>query len=436
MSLFGPNKGEREMNFTEGYLSKALQRETVSQETAKQLLASGSAVLPANKKRKNIEKPCIIGKGFLVKVNANIGFSRGHSSQAEEIEKLKVAVDNGADAIMDLSTGSGIVQMRREVLSLCPVPVGTVPIYELACGVDKAFLDLSEDDFMAVLEQQAEDGVDFFTVHSGITLQAARALQHGNRVIKIVSRGGALLAKWMLHNSRENPFLSRYDDMLALAKDYNIVLSLGDSLRPGAVADASDRFQIDELSLLGELQQRAFSKGVQVMIEGPGHMTMDQIAANVKLQKCLCHQAPFYVLGPLVTDAACGWDHISGAIGGAIAAYHGADFLCYVTPAEHVSLPDAEDVKEGVIASKIAAHAADLARGTRSSLERDLAISSARAKRDWKTQFALSIDPVKPRKKRELSGAGEQDICTMCSEMCSIKMVEDDLNAKEHSDES
>ncbi|MGD2279279.1 MAG: phosphomethylpyrimidine synthase ThiC, partial [Candidatus Omnitrophota bacterium] len=278
-----------------------------------------------------------------------------------------------------------------------------------------------------VLEKQAEEGVDFFTVHAGITLDAVRLASKNPRIINIVSRGGSLLASWMARNKRENPFLSQYDKVLDICKKYNVTISLGDSLRPGAIGDATDQLQIQELIVLGSLQQRALVKGVQVMIEGPGHVPLDQIEVNVKLEKRICHGAPFYVLGPLVTDAAAGYDHITSAIGGAIAAWHGADFLCYVTPAEHLSLPDLEDVKRGVMASRIAAHAADIVKGLPSAIKRDTEISKARARRDWKKQFYLSLDPEFPEKIRERSKPKAEDICTMCGEYCSIKIAEECL---------
>lgn len=412
------------MFYTKEHIAKAMEKEPLDREQIEAGIKKGHIVIPANKIRTNLTQPCLIGKGLTVKINANIGFSDGNSSFAEEMNKSKVAVEAGADTIMDLSTGKDLEQMRRQVLAECPVPVGTVPVYQLACADGSDFLDMRDKDFIKIVEKQATEGVDFFTIHAGLTLKAVRSFKNSDRIIDVVSRGGALLASWMLQNDRENPFLTHYDELLCLAKEYNLVLSLGDSLRPGAIADASDALQINELSLLGELQKRSLCEGVQIIIEGPGHMPMDQIEANVKIQKTLCHGAPFYVLGPLVTDAACGWDHISGAIGGAIAAQAGADYLCYVTPAEHVSLPDAGDVREGVIASKVAAHAADISRGISFSIQRDKDIAMARAKRDWKKQFDSSLDPHKAREKRKVSGAGDTDICTMCEELCSIKMLE------------
>ena len=410
----------------EKLIKKAAKREDASLAEIKKGIRAGHIVVPKNRKRK-IDKPCAIGKGMTTKINANIGLSPGNSAISKEVKKMEEAVKVGADAVMDLSTGPLLLKMRKKILAGCPVPVGTVPIYELACEPKKSFLSMKEADFVSIIQKQAEEGVDFFTVHSGITLEATRFVSKNPRVINIVSRGGALLASWMNKNKRENPFLSRFDDILDVMKRYDVTLSLGDSLRPGAIADATDRLQIQELILLGELQQRALAKGVQVMIEGPGHVPLDQIEVNVKLEKAVCHGAPFYVLGPLVTDAAPGYDHIVSAIGGAIAAWHGADFLCYVTPAEHLSLPDIDDVRRGVMASKIAAHAADIVKKIPSAAKRDLEISKARAKRDWKKQFKLSLDPELPERIRKRSKPDAEDICTMCAEYCSIKLTEESL---------
>ena len=409
-------------------INKAARKEDAGASEIKKGLAKGWVVVPGNKKR-GIEKPCAIGRGMTTKVNANLGLSPGHSSISLDMKKMETAVASGTDALMDLSTGPLLGKLRKKILAECPVPVGTVPIYEIACGKGK-FLDRKEEDFIEVLKKQAEEGVDFFTIHSGITLEATRLVEKRPRVLNIVSRGGALLAAWMMTNRRENPFLSRFDEVIDIAKKYNIVLSLGDSLRPGAIADATDHLQINELLELGRQQQKAFRKGAQVMIEGPGHVPLDQIEANVKLQKSICHGAPFYVLGPLVTDAAPGYDHITGAIGGAIAAWHGADFLCYVTPAEHVRLPSLEDVRQGVIASRIAAHAADIVKGIPSAAKRDLEISKARAVRDWKKQFSLSLDPLAPMRARKADRPKESDVCSMCEDFCSIKMVENALKGR------
>ncbi|MFH1395136.1 MAG: phosphomethylpyrimidine synthase ThiC [Candidatus Omnitrophota bacterium] len=410
-------------------LNKIVRDENVDKQFIQNGVKRGWIVVPKNKKR-DFLKPCAIGKGMKTKINANLGLSPGYSSISTELKKMDVAVSAGADTLMDLSTGPLLNKVRKKILSSCPVPLGTVPVYELACQKKKKFISMDEDDFVDIVQKQAEEGVDFFTIHSGLTLDSAYIAAENQRILNIVSRGGALLASWMMANRRENPFFSQFDRILDILKKHEIVLSLGDSLRPGAISDATDRLQLQELLVLGDLQQRALKKGVQVIIEGPGHVPLDQIEANVKLQKSICHGAPFYVLGPLVTDAAPGYDHIVGAIGGAIAAWHGADYLCYVTPAEHLRLPEIEDVRQGVIASKIAAHAADIVKKIPLALERDNSISKARAKRDWKEQFKLSLDPDLPLKIRNQSQPKMSDVCTMCSEFCSIKIAEESLGKK------
>ena len=389
-------------------------------------LSDGSIVIPKNKKHR-ISRPCGIGKGLRTKINANIGTSKDSSNISEELKKMKAAVALGADAVMDLSTGARLVETRRRILAGSTVPVGTVPIYEIVVtGMDRFGLikDIPSDYMLEILKSQAREGVDFFTIHAGVTLQAIKALKRHPRILDIVSRGGAFLAEWMLENDAENPFYERFDEVMAIAKEYDVCLSLGDGLRPGAIADATDIPQVMELMTLGELQRRALSRGVQVMIEGPGHVPINQIEANVILEKSICNGAPFYVLGPLVTDTAPGYDHITSAIGGAIAASKGADFLCYVTPAEHLRLPSLEDVREGVIASKIAAHAADIAKGVKGAMEWDIAISRARKERNWDKQFKLAIDSAKPKLYRSSSKPGKSDVCTMCGEFCSIKVAE------------
>jgi thiamine biosynthesis protein ThiC len=395
-------------------------------------LIKGTIVIPKNIKHR-LAKPCGIGKGLKTKINANIGTSKDSSSIADEIKKMDLAIASGADAIMDLSTGARIEETRERILSRSKVPVGTVPIYEMVInGLKKygSISDITFDEMFAVLEKQAREGVDFFTIHAGVTKKALAVLKKNPRLLDIVSRGGAFLAEWIITNGKENPFYENFDSIIDLAKRYDITLSLGDGLRPGSILDATDKPQLTELVTLGELQRRALKKGVQVMIEGPGHVPIDQIEANVILEKSICNGAPFYVLGPLVTDIAPGYDHITSAIGGAIAGSAGADFLCYVTPAEHLRLPSLADVKDGVIASKIAAHAADIAKGVKGSIDKDIAISKARAARDWKKQFALAIDPVKPMEYRKSSKPGMDDVCTMCGEYCSIKTAEKCLGRK------
>lgn len=415
------------IKISDAILKKIAKKEDASIRDIREGISTGKIVVPKNRRRK-LDTPCAIGKGMTTKVNANIGLSPGYSKIALEIKKMETAVRCGADTLMDLSTGPLLNKLREKILKLCPVPVGTVPVYESACDRKKKFISMKESEFISVIRRQADEGVDFFTIHCGITLEALKDASMKTRLLNIVSRGGALLASWMAANQRENPFYSCFDEIVNIAKKYDIVLSLGDSLRPGAIRDATDSLQIRELLILGDLQKRAFSKGVQVMIEGPGHVPLDQIEANVKLQKSICHGAPFYVLGPLVTDVAPGYDHIVGAIGGAIAAWHGADFLCYVTPAEHLRLPDIDDVKKGVIASKIAAHAADIVKNIPSAIERDIEISKARSRRDWKKQFELSLDPELPEQRRKSSLPKEKDVCTMCSEYCSIRIAENIVN--------
>ncbi|MDP8298665.1 MAG: phosphomethylpyrimidine synthase ThiC [Candidatus Tantalella remota] len=416
------------INVKESVLKSAVKLEDAPLCELKKGLRDGTLVVPNNNNH-DIPRPCAVGKGMKTKVNANFGLSPDASNMDFEMKKMDMAVSAGADAVMDLSTGPLLGKMRKKVLAECPVPLGTVPVYELACMKEKDFLSMREDDFIDVLWKQAEEGVDFFTIHSGINLEATKLIRQKPRIMNVVSRGGALLSSWMMKTGRENPFLSRFDDVIKIAREYNITLSLGDSLRPGAISDATDRLQIQELLVLGGQQQEALAGGVQVMIEGPGHVPLDQIEANVRLQKSVCHGAPFYVLGPLVTDSAPGYDHIVGAIGGAIAAWHGADFLCYVTPAEHLRLPDVEDVRQGVMASKIAAHAADIVKGIPSAIQRDIEMSKARAKRDWDTQFKLSLDPDLPGKKRDGAPPKEEDVCSMCSEYCSIKITEESIEA-------
>jgi phosphomethylpyrimidine synthase len=388
-------------------------------------LTSGEIVVPANTNHTNLV-PCAIGKGLRTKINANIGTSSDSCDLNTELRKLQTAIDFGADTVMDLSTGGDISAIRRTIMRGSTVPVGTVPIYQ--AGIEAienhgAIVNMAVDDIFAAIEEHAKDGVDFMTVHCGVTQTALARLKEQKRMTDIVSRGGAFLIGWMLHNDRENPLYEYYDRLLELAFEYDFALSLGDGLRPGCLADATDRAQIQELITLGELVERAREAGVQAMVEGPGHLPLDQIATNVQLEKSLCRGAPFYVLGPLVTDVGAGYDHITAAIGGALAAAAGADFLCYVTPTEHLSLPGIEDVKEGVIASRIAGHAADIVKGVKGSKEWDEKMSRARKALDWKTQAELSLD-------RELSRQIHSKIpadgatCSMCGKYCAMAIVE------------
>jgi len=400
-------------------------REGVSQEVIQQYTAEGKIVIPANVNHANLV-PCGIGKDLTVKINANIGTSSDYGDIASELEKLRIAIRFGADAIMDLSTGGDISAIRQAVVATSTIPVGTVPIYQT--GIESierhgAIVDMPVDDIFTVIEQQAKDGVDFMTVHCGVTQSAIARLKHQRRLTDVVSRGGAFLIGWMLHNERENPLYEYFDRLLDIARKFDVTLSLGDGMRPGSIADATDRAQVEELITLGELVQRAREAGVQTMVEGPGHLPLDQIVTNVQLEKSLCLGAPFYVLGPLVTDIAAGYDHITAAIGGAIAAASGADFLCYVTPAEHLSLPDVEDVKIGVIASRIAAHAADVARGKRKASDWDRKMSTARKNLDWELQAELSLDPERVRLVHNKYTTTGQT-CSMCGKYCAMELVE------------
>lgn len=404
-------------------MKEAALQEGVAADFIREGVAAGNIVVCKNK-RHNI-KPLAIGKGLRTKINANIGTSGDSADLSVELEKLQVSVKAGADAVMDLSTGGSLDEIRKRIIKESTVTIGTVPIYSAVVELNqkgKTFLEMTDDDLFGAIEKHAEDGVDFVTVHCGVTRSTIERLNNEGRLMDIVSRGGSMTAAWMAKNGKENPLYEQYDRLLDIAKEYELVLSLGDGLRPGSIADATDRSQIHELITLGELTQKAWDRGVQVMVEGPGHVPIDQIEANILLQKRLCHGAPFYVLGPLVTDIAPGYDHITSAIGGAIAARAGADFLCYVTPSEHLRLPDIEDVKEGVIASRIAAHAGDIAKGVKGAMERDIQMSKYRKALDWEGQIRTSIDPEKARRLRESAKPSESDVCTMCAALCAIKV--------------
>ena len=402
--------------------------EGVSPELIRQGIAAGNTVIPANRQRK-LPRYCGIGKGLKVKVNANIGTSSDHCDVDVELEKLRACIECKADTVMDLSTGGNLKAIRRAIIKECTIPIGTVPIYQAGIDAIKtrgAMVNMTADDIFDAIEDHAKDGVDFVTVHCGVTRASIERLKRQGRLTDIVSRGGALLLGWILHNDKENPLYEEYDRLLDIAKKYDVTLSLGDGLRPGSVADATDRAQVEELIILGELVERAWKGGVQVMVEGPGHVPLNQIVTNIQLQKSLCKGAPFYVLGPLVTDIAAGYDQITGAIGGALAAMAGADFLCYVTPSEHLGLPDVDDVRDGVIASRIAAHAADIAKGIPGAIEQDIKMSTARKNLDWNEQIKLSINPKKARcvhERRTTSG----DACSMCGGMCAMKLVSEYL---------
>ncbi|MFA5089418.1 MAG: phosphomethylpyrimidine synthase ThiC [Candidatus Omnitrophota bacterium] len=391
----------------------------------------GRVVILNNLKHK-VKRPCGIGHGLSTKINANIGTSTDKQSLHKELKKLCIAVKYGADTVMDLSVGEDIALIRRKILAHSPIPVGTVPVYEIAVRAKKERGDLLKfdiNDILDVLESQAKDGVDFFTIHAGVTRKSIGCLKHKGRVLGIVSRGGAILSRWIACHKKENPFYEYFDRILDIAYRYDITLSLGDGLRPGSILDANDQAQISELKILGALAKQARKHKVQVIIEGPGHVPMNKIKENVVLEKRICHGAPFYVLGPLVTDVAAGYDHINASIGGAIAASEGADFLCYVTPAEHLRHPSLEDVREGVIASRISAHAADIVKRRKKSIGWDAAMSDARRTRDWKKQVDLGIDKDKARDYRGSSRPRLSDVCTMCGEYCSIKMNEKNMRA-------
>jgi len=401
-------------------MKHAARAEGLAPEFIRDGLARGDLVLPANPGHQAL-KPIAIGRGVRVKINANIGTSPHDVSLEKEQAKLAAALEYGAHAVMDLSTGGDLDAIRTLLLSQCPAPFGTVPIYQLMTQV-RSLEEVKADDLLEMVRHHARQGVDFVTVHCGVTRAALPLLK--KRITGVVSRGGAFLTAWMRRFGRENPLYEKYDQLLEIAREYDVTLSLGDGLRPGCLADATDKAQLHELKILGELTQRAWAKGVQVMVEGPGHLPLQHIKKNVRLQQKYCHGAPFYVLGPLVTDVASGYDHIAGAIGGALAATFGASFLCYVTPAEHLKLPEVEDVIDGVVASRIAAHAADLALGFPGAADWDLAMSKARRALDWETQLKLSINPPKARRYREQSQARE-DQCTMCGRFCAMKVFDD-----------
>lgn len=405
-------------------IAEAARYEGMDPERMRGLVAEGRAVIPKNAHH---ALECVrgIGEGLRVKVNVNIGTSVGYADAAEELAKLGVAERYGADSVMDLSTGGDITEMRRTILARSRIMVGTVPIYQAgimkAHEPEKAVVDMSSDDMFRAIEEHGKDGVDFITVHCGVTRQTTEMLRVRGRTTGLVSRGGSFLLAWMLHNGTENPLYAEFDHLLDIARDHEITLSLGDGFRPGGIADATDGPQIAELSTLGELVRRARDADVQAMVEGPGHIPLHQIEANVRLEKALCHGAPFYVLGPMVTDIFPGYDHITAAIGGAIAGLAGADFLCYVTPGEHLALPTVEDVKEGLMASRIAAHAVDIARDI--DREWDLAMDRARYALDWEEQFRLCVDGDRARSFRHRRGPEAGEACSMCGEYCALKLA-------------
>ena len=409
-------------------MQHAAAAEGVSPEFIRDGIAAGTIVICHNVKHAN-GTPLAVGAGLRTKVNANIGSSSDDTDMEKELEKARVAVKYGADAIMDLSTGGPVDEIRKAIIAETNACIGSVPLYQAALDAvrvkNKAIVDMTVDDIFAGIIKHAEDGVDFITVHCGVTRGTVERMKNEGRLMDVVSRGGAFTIEWMSYNNKENPLFEHFDKLLEITKEYDMTLSLGDGFRPGCLADATDRAQIHELILLGELTQRAQEAGVQVMIEGPGHVPLNQIQTNIQLQKRLCHGAPFYVLGPLVTDIAPGYDHITCAIGGAIAAAAGADFLCYVTPSEHLCLPNVQDVRDGVIATRIAAHAADIAKGVKGAMAKDIAMAKCRKKLDWEGQFALAMDPDKAREYRANSPVADHGACTMCGEFCAYKLMDD-----------
>ena len=410
-------------------MKEAAREASISPESLRANIARGTAIICHNNLHLN-GKPLAVGEGIRTRVNANIGTSKDDTSIDNELEKAQVAVNAGADSIMDLSTGGPIDEIRAAIIAETDICIGSVPLYQAACDTvmkkGKAIVDMSVDDIFAGIKKHLDDGIDFITVHCGVTRRTLEFMDREGRLMDVVSRGGSFTCAWMSHNEAENPLYEYYDRLLELIKPYDATLSLGDGFRPGCIADATDRAQIHELITLGELTQRAWDQGIQVMIEGPGHVPLNQVEANIKLQKRTCHGAPFYVLGPLVTDIAPGYDHITSAIGGAIAASAGADFLCYVTPSEHLCLPTPQDVHDGVMATRLAGHAADIVKGIPGAIERDIAISKARKSLDWEKQYELALDPPLARKRRGATAevADAHGACTMCGEFCAYKIMD------------
>lgn len=406
------------------------EKEHMEPEKLMDLVAKGEVAIPCNVRHTSIS-PEGIGGGLRTKINVNLGISGDCKNYEEEMKKVEMALKFGAEAIMDLSNYGKTNTFRRELIRKSPAMIGTVPMYDAIGYLEKDLLEITAEDFLKVVRAHAEEGVDFMTIHAGINRRAVEAFMRDKRKMNIVSRGGSLLFAWMMMTGKENPFYEYYDEVLDILREYDVTISLGDALRPGCIDDSSDAGQISELIELGNLTKRAWEKDVQVMVEGPGHMAMNEIEANMKLQKRICHNAPFYVLGPIVTDVAPGYDHITSAIGGAIAAAGGADFLCYVTPAEHLRLPDLEDVKEGIIASKIAAHAADIAKGVPGARAWDNEMAEARHKVDWEEMFRLSLDGEKARRYFESTPPSNRHTCSMCGKMCAVRTTNMILEGKE-----
>lgn len=428
------------MNYTtqmdaalKGIITRAMEnvasKEQIEIEQLRQLIAAGKVVIPANKNHQRLDAEGI-GQGLRTKINVNLGISKDCCNFDLELEKVKQAIAMKVEAIMDLSSYGKTREFRRALIDYSPAMVGTVPVYDAVGFYDKDLAAITAEEFIDVVREHAEDGVDFMTIHAGINKATAERFKKNGRLTNIVSRGGALLFAWMELTGNENPFYEYFDEILTIFETYDVTISLGDACRPGSINDSTDAAQIEELIVLGELTKRAWERNVQVMIEGPGHMAINEIAANMVLEKRLCHGAPFYVLGPLVTDVAPGYDHITSAIGGAIAAANGADFLCYVTPAEHLRLPDLQDMKEGIVAAKIAAHAADIAKGVKGARDWDYQMSNARKNLDWEQMFTLAIDAEKPRKYRATSMPEDEDTCTMCGKMCAVRNMNKILNGE------
>ncbi len=402
-------------------MEQVLSSEPISQDRLLSQIARGHIVLPANHHHTSL-KGAAIGPGLRTKINVNLGVSRDCCDLEMELCKVRDALELKADAIMDLSTFGDTRRFRKQVIEMSPVMIGTVPVYDTLAGTQKKLADVTVDQFFETVHQHAEDGVDFMTIHAGLNRVAVERIQKNPRLTHVVSRGGSILMEWMLSNHCENPFYEHFDKLLSICREHDITLSLGDGLRPGCLRDATDAPQIQELIILGELTKAAWERDVQVMIEGPGHVPLNEVIANMQLQKKLCHGAPFYVLGPVVTDVAPGYDHITSAIGGALAATFGADFLCYVTPAEHLRLPDNQDVKEGIVAARIAAHAADVAKGLPGAIEWDHQMSTARRDLDWERMLQLALDPEKARAYRtDSKQPNDESVCTMCGDMCAVK---------------
>lgn len=393
-------------------------------------VAKGSIAIPANKNHKSLSAEGV-GQGLRTKINVNLGISKDCCNIEGELEKVKKAIDMKAEAIMDLSCFGKTQEFRRRLVGMSPAMIGTVPMYDAIGFYDKELKDITAEELLDVIETHAKDGVDFMTIHAGVNKESVEIFKRNERLTNIVSRGGSLLYAWMELNNKENPFYEHFDKILDICEKYDVTISLGDACRPGSIHDSTDASQIKELMTLGELTKRAWERNVQIIIEGPGHMSLDEIETNMKLEKKLCYNAPFYVLGPIVTDIAPGYDHITSAIGGAIAATYGADFLCYVTPAEHLRLPDLDDMKEGIIATKIAAHAADIAKGIKGAREWDNKMSLARKELNWEKMFDLAIDNEKARRYRKSSTPEVEDSCTMCGKMCAVRNMNKVMKGKD-----